>query len=134
MERYIINGKEFEFDTFDMDNLELIQRETKRLEENTRKFQRNGNAFQFIRERAEDMLDFFDTVVGEGTSAAAFGNKVNVKEIMCAYKQFTKEVGINTKEFFDSMTEKASPANREQRRAADREQRRAEVRQRAPKP
>ena len=61
MERYIINGKEFEFDTFDMDNLELIQRETKRLEENTRKYQRNGNAFQFIRERAEDMLDFFET-------------------------------------------------------------------------
>lgn len=131
MERYMINGKEFEFDTFDLDNIELFQSEVERLEENMRLAPRDGDAIKFIRERAEDMLDFFDTVVGEGTSAVAFGDKVNIKDIMSAYKQFTQDIKANTAEFFGSLASKPAPVNREQRRAAAREQRREQARQRA---
>lgn len=131
MERYMINGKEFEFDTFDLDNIELFQSEAERLEKNVRLTPRDGDTIKFMRERAEDILDFFDTVVGEGTSAAAFGDKVNIKDIMSAYKQFAQDVKANTTEFFGGLAGKPAPVNREQRRAAAREQRREQARQRA---
>ena len=131
MEKYIINGKEFEFDTFDLDNIELFQSEAERLEEKVRAAPRDGDTVGFMRERTEDILDFFDTVVGEGTSAAAFGGKVNIKDIMSAYRQFAQDIKANANAFFGSFASKPAPVNREQRRAAEREQRRQQARQRA---
>lgn len=61
------------------------------------------------------MLDFFDTVLGPGTARAAFGDKVNVKDIAEAYSSFTSAVSADRKNL--SLTSQPA-ANRAQRRAA----------------
>ena len=139
MEKYIINGVEMEYDTFDLDAMELLDGEVLRLQEEI------GNASQkdwnidnytgFLREQCENIMDFFDTVLGEGSAKKIFGGKTNVKQIMTVYRKFVDDVtkvraslggGLGPSEAVP-----AAPVNREQRRAAEREKRRQEAAQRA---
>lgn len=134
METYVINGQEVEYDTFDLANMELFDCEVRRIEAAARgidpKQVSGSNYLAVLREQAENILDFFDTVIGEGTSRRVFGGKVNLRDITEAYRKFTQDV-LGTVRGGFAAPQPAPPANREQRRAAAREQRREQARQRA---
>lgn len=139
MEKYIVNGHEIEYDTFDLANIELIDSEIKRLNGKLANIQTENvsveNQFAFLHEISDDILDFFDTVVGEGTSQKVFEGKVNIRDLFLAFQKFNQDVKSNTVSVFGAMNvtplSPAVPANREQRRAAERAMRREQARQAA---
>lgn len=67
MDKYIVNGVEFEYDTFDLVNMEIYRDEVKRVAE-LAELSKNvtvDNYVEIIREMCEGVLDAFDTIVGE---------------------------------------------------------------------
>lgn len=134
MEKYSINGHEVEYDTFDLANMELFDSEVMRVEREVKALRaENANVENYIamlREQAESVLDFFDTVLGEGTAREVFGGRVNIRDITAAYRGFTEDVVRMRKSLFAGSVASA-PANREQRRAAERQKRREEAQRKA---
>ena len=130
METYIINGIEFEYDTFDLVNMEIYRDEVKRVAE-LAEISKNvtvDNYVEIIREMCEGVMDAFDTIVGEGTSELLFGGRVNAKTVPKAWNDFTKAVASNIEG--SGVNSAAVPMNMEQRRRAERERRREEARKR----
>lgn len=134
MDTYIVNGVSVEYDTFDLVNMELFGTEVERLKDfadsiNGKQYNAFADSVADLREMCEGIKDFFDCVVGEGTSEKVFGNRVNALDMTQAYHNFVAEVSAKMQNGFSSP---AAPAmNRERRRAAEREQRRAEAKAKA---
>lgn len=130
METYIINGIEFEYDTFDLVNMEIYRDEVKRVAELSELYKdvTVDNYVEIIREMCEGVMDAFDTIVGEGTSELLFGGRVNAKTVPQAWNDFTKAVASNIEG--SGVNSAGVTMNREQRRKAERERRREEARKR----
>lgn len=137
MEQYVINGHEVEYDTFDLANMELYDSEVRRIDGSVRSLnpQSIGDRYlAVLREQAESLLDFFDTVLGEGQARAIFGDRMNVRDIFTAYRKFTEDVAKEMgKGLAVAAPVPAAPQNREQRRAEERAKRRAEAQAKAAK-
>ncbi len=140
MSTYTIGEVTFEYDEMDLTNLELYQSELERLQASTFRIDIDKvdapAALAFIREQCEAVLDFFDCVVGEGTSEKLFKGHMNIRQILSAFNAFQSAVTANLSALKDDMTALApdqptTPMNREQKRAAEREQRRKEAAARA---
>ena len=134
METYIVNGVAVEYDTFDIVNMELFGTEVERLKDfadsiKGKQYETFADSVADLREMCEGIKDFFDCVVGEGTSEKVFGTCVNTLDTTQAYHNFVAEVSARMQNGFSSPV--APAMNREQRRAAEREQRRAEAAARA---
>lgn len=128
MEKYIINGVEFEHDTFDLLNLELFKTES---EEMAAFFEELENSdkegLEIIRDVCEKIADFFDVVLGEGTFQKAFGGKMNVFVLVEEAKKFISEMINNINGTAKSVISDNKPSNREERRAAERAKKREEA-------
>lgn len=130
METYIVNGVSVEYDTFDLVNMELFGTEVERLKDfadsiKGKQYNAFADSVADLREMCEGIKDFFDCVVGEGTSEKVFGTRVNALDMTQAYHNFVAEVSARMQNGFSAPV--APAMNREQRRAAEREQRRAEA-------
>lgn len=126
METYIINGVEVEYDTFDLVNMELFDSEVRRVSKSAEalKGADSTNYLQLTRAACEDILDAFDTLLGDGMADKIFGGKVNAKIIPSAWVAFTQSVAAAMKGVGNGSTQHM---NREQRRAAERAERRKEA-------
>ena len=134
METYIVNGVAIEYDTFDLVNMELFGTEVERLKDfadsiNGKQYNAFADSVSDLREMCEGIKDFFDCVVGEGTSEKVFGTRVNALDMTQAYHNFVAEVSAKMQNGFSAPV--APAINREQRRAAEREKRRAEAKEKA---
>lgn len=134
METYIVNGVAIEYDTFDLVNMELFGAEVERLKDfadsiNGKQYNAFADSVADLREMCEGIKDFFDCVVGEGTSEKVFGTRVNALDMTQAYNNFVAEVSARMQNGFSAPV--APAMNREQRRAEEREQRRAEAKAKA---
>ena len=130
METYIVNGVAIEYDTFDLVNMELFGTEVERLKDfadsiKGKQYNDFADSVADLREMCEGIKDFFDCVVGEGTSEKVFGTRVNALDMTQAYHNFVAEVSARMQNGFSAPV--APAMNREQRRAAEREQSRAEA-------
>ena len=134
METYIVNGVAIEYDTFDLVNMELFGTEVERLKDfadsiKGKTYETFADSVADLREMCEGIKDFFDCVVGEGTSEKVFGTRVNALDMTQAYHNFVAEVSAKMQNGFSAPVDPAM--NREHRRAAEREKRRAEAAARA---
>lgn len=134
MDTYIVNGVSVEYDTFDLVNMELFGTEVERLKDfadsiKGKQYNDFADSVADLREMCEGIKDFFDCVVGEGTSEKVFGTRVNALDMTQAYHNFVAEVSSRMQNGFSAPV--APAMNREQRRSAEREQRRAEAAARA---
>lgn len=120
MEKYIINGVEVEYDTFDLDNMERLADSVQALQDDVKDIQGRmkdgGDTFKLLREQANLMLDFFDDVLGDGAAKKIFGSRINILDIANGYKEFTSAVAKQQA----ALAEVVAQPNREQRRARDR--------------
>ena len=139
MDTYIINGHEVEFDIFDLTSLELFESERAFAMRRAEEVQNsNDNTVNAVREMCEIVRDFFDVLLGEGTSEKLFGTRRNVMVEMSALTKFLQDVsGVIDRagtQLFASTPERPR-LNRQQRREAERkaerEKRRQEAAQRA---
>lgn len=96
MEKYVVNGVEFTYDTFELENVDAWEKENRRVQEVVEEMGRNtrqeGGAVDSLREGCYAILDFFDAVVGEGTARSVFGERVNVRDIFAGYQSFSQQV------------------------------------------
>lgn len=118
METYVINGITLEYDTFDLEAMERRQRELEVVNEVCK--QENGNVYGKIRNVCNAMLDFFDAVVGPGTAVKVCSERVNVKTINDAYRDFNNQVNKRLTEYkanFNTQDAAQPHMNRAQRRA-----------------
>ena len=135
MDTYIINGHEVEFDIFDLTSLELFESERTFAMKRAEEIQSNNdNAVNTVREMCEIVRDFFDVLLGEGTSEKLFGTRRNIMVEMSALTKFMRDVSsmIDRAEtqFFESTSE-CPRLNRQQRREAERKAERERRRQEA---
>ena len=134
MDKYIINGHEIEFDTWDQVNLELFDSERKRTMEAIKQIEddlNDENAVASLREISDVIRDFFDTVLGEGLSDEIFGDRVNAVKESAAMIKFVEDVSdtlahppIKPSSAGQTMNRQRK---REQERAIEREKRRMEA-------
>ena len=134
MDTYIVNGVSVEYDTFDLVNMELFGTEVERLKDfadsiKGKQYNDFADSVADLREMCEGIKDFFDCVVGEGTSEKVFGTRVNALDMTQAYHNFVAEDNAKMQNGFSAPV--APAMNIEQRRAAEREKRRAEAAARA---
>ncbi len=109
--------KEFEVDFYDAEIMEKIEsgmeKVNKAVKENMQKKQEKTSLV--IRKVCSIIFDFFDSVLGEGSSKEIFGNKTSLTICIKAYEDF-----INAKkeqdQVFEDISKKYSP-NRATRRA-----------------
>lgn len=134
MDKYVINGCEIEFDTWDQTNLELFESERKRAIERTERLQKemtDENAIASLREICETARDFFDVVLGEGMSNKIFGERMNAIREATAMIAFVGDVSENLShpQIPVKSTEhiKERQQTRDQERAVEREKRRMEA-------
>lgn len=135
MDTYNINGVAVKYDTFDTVNMELFINELERMQKETEALPKDVTAY--MKGMCELVRDFFDTIIGEGTSDKCFGPRSNLKAIVFAYGDFVRRVAEEMASITDIMGSNAikygsepAPTNREQRRAEERARRRAEAAER----
>lgn len=121
MEKYIVNGVELEYDTFDLDNMELYESEMERVHEDVRSTEWTG--LEALRKQGDSVMDFFDTVVGEGTARKIFGTRMNIRDIVEGYQSFTAQVNKNIEDLGKKFSG-TDKLDRDQRRAIERQKRR----------
>lgn len=140
METYIVNGVSVEYDTFDLENMTLFISEVERMSNfadstKGKKYDDFSESVADLCEMCEEIKDFFDCVVGEGTADRVFGNCVtsmdSVLSMVMAYHNFVAEVSERINNISPGEAPVVPTSNREQRRAAAREQRRAEAKAKA---
>lgn len=115
-----INDVDLEYDVFDLDfaskyekGLELVQKEASK--------QQGKKMADVIRTQCNSVFNFFDDLFGAGTSESIFGERVNLKECIIAFKTFTETINEQTEEIkpiLDEIQEKKNQSlNRAQRRS-----------------
>lgn len=135
MDIYNINGVAVEYDTFDTVNMELFINELERVQKETEALP-TKDVTAYMKGMCELVRDFFDTLIGEGTSDKCFGPRSNLKAIVFAYGDFVRRVAeemASIKDIANGLPvpgAAATPTNREQRRAEERARRRAEAAER----
>lgn len=142
MEKYIINGQEVEWDTFDIANMTLYDGEVERVAKEAESLKEQDvtseNYISLLKEQCENIIDFFACVLGEETAERLFHGRVNVQEAIAAYRDFTRAVTKNRQglallanDMSEKQPDNTVPLNREQRRRLEREQRRKEAQEKA---
>lgn len=119
MEKYIINGVEIDYDTFDMDSMDRYEESMGIVSEVAKNPQNEETGATYMRRVCESIMDFFDAVIGEGAATKIFGNRTNIKECFGVYGGFIKDVSTQMREFKGGLgdTVDLSQPNRAQRRA-----------------
>lgn len=121
MERFTVNGKEVEFDPFDLDAMEAYMDGVALVEEQRKTDPADNGPVDALRRMCSAIMDFFDDLLGEGRAEDLFGQRVNVKDIFEGYRAFTTQVNDCISAYSKDLNGGAQPAavvplNRAQRR------------------
>lgn len=119
-------GVEIDYDFFDADNLEVYERENKRVSDRIKEpTQYEGKSTaDSLRIQCGIVDDFFNAVFGDGTADAIFHGKANIRDHMEAFGIVT-DGAMQCRNELDAIEEKYS-ANRATRRQTERDQRQAQ--------
>ena len=116
-------GVELDYDFFDADQMEVYERENRRVAEDIKEpaqYEDKSTADAFrIQCRIVDR--FFDAVFGEGTAKQIFHGKVNLRDHMEAFAVVAQAAGEARAEF-DALEKKYAP-NRAERRQTEKDNR-----------
>lgn len=121
MERFTVNGKEVEFDPFDLDAMEVYMDGVAIVDEQRKTGPADERPVDTLRRVCSAIMDFFDDLLGEGKARELFGQRVNVTDIFEGYRSFTIQVndciGAYSKDLSGgAQTAAVVPMNRAQRR------------------
>lgn len=110
-----IRNIEVDFDFFDADDMEKLEKEAKIVQDKCRKKEKEEiSVSEAIREECKIIDNFFDNVFGEGISLKIFNGKSNLAEHIKAFEDIVKEK-IEKQKDLQNTFNRYQP-NREQRR------------------
>lgn len=116
-------GVELEYDFFDADQMEVYERENRRVAEDVNEptqYEDKSTADAF-RIQCHIVDRFFDVVFGDGTAKRIFHGKANIRDHMEAFGIVAQAAGTAKTEF-DAIEEKYTP-NRAERRRTEKDER-----------
>lgn len=116
-------GVELDYDFFDADQMEVYERENRRVAEDVKEptqYEDKSTADAF-RIQCSIVDGFFDAVFGEGTAKRIFHGKANLRDHMEAFAIVAQAAGEARAEF-DAIEEKYTP-NRAERRRTEKDNR-----------
>lgn len=116
-------GVELEYDFFDADQLEIYERENKKVAEDIGDMEQyeGKSTADAIRIQCRIVDNFFDAVFGEGTAKKLFHGKANILEHMDAFGTVVQGAG-NARAEFEAIEDKYTP-NRAERRQEEKDAR-----------
>ena len=120
-------GVELDYDFFDADQMEVYERENRRVAEDIKEpaqYEDKSTADAF-RIQCHIVDRFFDAVFGEGTAKRIFHGKVNLRDHMEAFAIVAQAAGEARAEF-DALEKKYAP-NRAERRQTEKDNRKIQT-------
>lgn len=87
----IINGKEFDFDIADVDNMERYEKALHDMQDTAKNAKKGLSTVENARLICKGARDFFDTVLGDGKSKDIFGEKDNVRTAYDVLEKFIED-------------------------------------------
>ena len=123
MEKFTVNGKEVDFDPFDLDVMEVYLAALDRVDAERRVKMEKESSVDTLRRVCNVILDFFDDQLGDGQAEALFGRRINAKDIFEGYKDFTGQVNACIRSYAKELNAPQTslgPVNRAKRRREDR--------------
>lgn len=115
-----INGVEFEYDSFDADEVEKglneFEKVTRKLENPPKNLKTRA---EFIRYTVKCVGDFFNTILGKDAAKKIFKDKANFKVAVKAFVEMKEEMvkqDIELKEYMENELGKYSPNRLERRK------------------
>lgn len=88
---FVLNGKEYELDLFDVDVMEHFEKATLKSAKNMIEMDKEQNKYQKLSEAmkvgCDIIFDFFDDVFGKGSAENIFDGKRNYKLCLKTYKE-----------------------------------------------
>lgn len=113
-----INGIEFEFDAYDLEDAEKAQKEMNKVIAALKNPPRNFNRIEGIKYTVKIVSDCLDNIFGKGSAEKVFKGKTNMKLALKAFEEITigmQEQDSEFKKEIEATREKYSP-NRAERR------------------
>ena len=113
-----INGVEFEFDAYDLEDAEKAQKEMNKVVAALKNPPRNFNRIEGIKYTVKIVSDCLDNIFGKGSAEKVFKGKTNMKLALKAFEEITigmQEQDSEFKKEIEATREKYSP-NRAERR------------------
>lgn len=113
-----INGIEFEFDAYDLEDVEKAQKEMNKVVAALKNPPRNFNRIEGIKYTVKIVSDCLDNIFGKGSAEKVFKGKTNMKLALKAFEEITigmQEQDSEFKKEIEATREKYSP-NRAERR------------------
>lgn len=113
-----INGIEFEFDAYDLEDVEKAQKEMNKVVAALKNPPRNFNRIEGIKYTVKIVSDCLDNIFGKGSAEKVFKGKTNMKLALKAFEEITigmQEQDSKFKKEIEATREKYSP-NRAERR------------------
>lgn len=109
-----IGNKEFDFDVADAECMERYEKALNEMQKRTKATSKGETASERMKHACQLVFDFFDQVVGEGTSKQLFGEKMNFRVCFTTYQEFISDCSRECDEFTQTLNQYSS--NRAQRR------------------
>lgn len=113
-----INGVEFKFDAYDLEDVEKAQKEMNKVVVALKNPPRNFNRIEGIKYTVKIVSDCLDNIFGKGSAEKVFKGKTNMKLALKAFEEITigmQEQDSEFKKEIEATREKYSP-NRAERR------------------
>ncbi|EOU1110480.1 DUF6673 family protein [Clostridium perfringens] len=113
-----INGVEFKFDAYDLEDVEKAQKEMNKVVAALKNPPRNFNRIEGIKYTVKIVSDCLDNIFGKGSAEKVFKGKTNMKLALRAFEEITigmQEQDSEFKKEIEVTREKYSP-NRAERR------------------
>ena len=113
-----INGVEFKFDSYDLEDVEKAQKEMNKVVAALKNPPRNFNRIEGIKYTVKIVSDCLDNIFGKGSAEKVFKGKTNMKLALKAFEEITigmQEQDSEFKKEIEATREKYSP-NRAERR------------------
>ena len=119
-----IRGHEFEFNFLDGGNIDKVIKAKENVIQKNNELLNYKNGGEFSLEKFRDLLndgctmifEFFDTILGEGTSAVIFEDRHNFEECLNTFLEFSKdfnsEMNKQTTDFKNKMINLTTPTGK----------------------
>ncbi len=118
---FTVNGKELEYDIFDVDKAEAYEKAMRQVSEKMDALQKDDGVTyaQAIRRQCEAVAECFDALFGDGTAAYVFDGEINLMLALKSFEELVEKIN-NEKNKLEKMAKAVTAkyrGNRAQRRA-----------------
>lgn len=112
MAKFTINDVSLEFDVFELESAEKFQTGLMKIRNRSQELKSETDIVQSIKKQCTDIFDFIDTLFGEGTHKAIFGESINLRTCIRVFADIVGQISADK----DTLLPIATPTKSIQRK------------------